>query len=100
MPRVEASFNVEYVTMAGALQQTTGNDAAISALAVNRNRAVPIHCRQSVRKRIERPALYVGDMPRLPFSFATHVKHVSRAQASLAQLLVQFLCRNLRRLQH
>src|ERR1700686_961407 len=85
MPRVEASRHVDHVTMAGALEQTTGNHAAKTALAVNRDRAVPIHGRQSVWKCIERPAFHAGDMPRLPFALATDVKHVSRAQASLAQ---------------
>src|SRR6202040_1251512 len=94
MPRVEASLNVEHIAMAGALQQTTGNHAAISALAVNRNRAPPIHRGQSVGKRIERPAFYFRDVTRLPFAFATDVKHVSRAKASRAQFLVQFLGRN------
>src|SRR3984893_2122676 len=100
MPRIETSRHVDHVAMAGSLEQTTCNDAAISALAVNRNRTLPIDCRQSVSKRIERPAFHFSDMPRLPFAFATDVKHVSRAQASLAQFLVQFLRRNLRRLQH
>src|SRR6202521_2916832 len=98
MPRVEASLTVEHIAMPGALQQATGNHAAISALAVNRNRAPPIHRGQSVPKSIEGPAFHVGDMPCLPFALATDVQHVSRAQASLAQFLVQFLRRNLCRL--
>ena len=43
--------------MPGALQQAAGNHAAISALAVNRNRALPIQCGQAVRKQIERPGI-------------------------------------------
>jgi hypothetical protein len=36
----------------------------------------------------------------LPFAFATHVEHIERTQASLAQSPVQFLAGNLHRLQH
>src|SRR5208282_4663698 len=53
----------------GETEQTTRNHAPVSALAVDRNRTLSIHCGQSLRKRIKRPALYFGDVTRLPFAF-------------------------------
>src|SRR5208282_1118242 len=100
MPRVEASRHVDHIAIAGALEQTAANHAAISALAVNGNRTLSIDCGQSVRKRIERPTLHLRDVPSLPFAFAAHIEDFDRAQASVAQFLVQFLSGNLRRLQH
>lgn len=45
MPRVKTSHHIDHVAMAAALEQTAGNHTAISALAMNRNRVRPIHCR-------------------------------------------------------
>jgi len=84
MPRVESSRDVDYVAMPRALEQTARNHAAVSALTVDRDRPLLIDSGQLFRKRIERAARHVRDMPRLPFSFAAHVYDVGGAPVPLA----------------
>ena len=86
--------------MAGALQQTAGNHAAISALAVDRNRSSRSiagnpcgnvssarHCTSAMCPACHSPSRRTSSTS-------------NRTPVSRAQLLVQFLRRNLRRLQH
>ena len=73
MPGVEASGHVDHVAVAGSFEQAAGDHAAVSALAVDGYLTIAADGRQSLRKRIQRVPLLLGDVSGLPFAFAADV---------------------------
>src|SRR5258705_13940749 len=92
MPCVEAADDIDDVPMSGSLEQAARDHAAIAALTVNRQWLNGIDVRKRLRESIERPALRLCDVARLPFTVAANVEHT---YASFAQPLMQLLWGNL-----
>ena len=54
---------------------------------MNRDWTGAIDRREPMSKCIERSALYIWNVPRLPFAFATYIENIVRAEASITQSL-------------
>ena len=74
MPRVKASGYVDHVAMTGALQQATGDHAAVAAFAVNGYGLRGVKVRQSSWESIERVPVGIGDVAALPLAFAADIE--------------------------
>ena len=93
-PRVVATSEIHHFIESGALEQTTGDRAAITALAVHRNRACGIQLVEPGCKLIQRQELGARDVARFPLRRAADIDNLDIAHLS------QFLRGNLPDLHH
>src|SRR5215469_1605152 len=91
-PRVEPSSDIYHIVVLGTLEQTHRDQAAITALAMHRDRRIFADLRQRRLKPVQRIPIRSSDVSRLELAFATNVQH---ANGSLRNLRRQLLGSNL-----
>src|ERR1019366_8102139 len=97
LPGVEPADYIYHIVVPGTLQQAAGDETAISAFAMHRDRRVPVEVGQGRLETVERMPVRARDMGGLELALAAHVENFDPA---VGQPRSQFLYRDLRHLLH